>query len=178
MTQSFSVTRLFAFDEICTAFAFCIKYEREILSSLKWMIMFHIYPNLLFIKTQGKLAGSVLNKLGRNKETLTLERDLRPTNYLEFTQSVSLVVLLLDIWNLKKLHLLKVIPLLPFARLYSNLGCDPRVPSSYRLTGFWLAPQKRLLTKYRETANIRRRSVGRVPARLSGGRTSKSHCTL
>ena len=40
--------------------------------------------------------------------------------------------LLLDDWN-KKLHPLKVIPLLPFPRLYHKLGCDIWLHSSQRL---------------------------------------------
>ena len=66
-------------------------------------------------------------------------------------------------------------PLLPVPTLYRNLGVIPGWRAVYGfMTSDWRSPNKDI-DKNRETANTGRdSSVGRAPARQSGGRRLKS----
>ena len=66
-------------------------------------------------------------------------------------------------------------PLLPVPTLYRKLGRDPWLKGSKWFHDFWLAPPEQRYWQNMETVNVGLdSSVGRAPARQSGGRRFKS----
>ena len=83
------------------------------------------------------------------------------------------------IWVINLMHHHCTSDTLPTNLVVSLLGHDPWLKSSIRLNDFWLVPPEQRYWQNRESANIGLvSSVGRAPARQSGGRRFKSRSSI